>query len=122
MLRRLSPFIIAAVAAGCATAPSGVGGIATEAEEAEPIKQVSLAPQLARANSDSIEKLLGEPVFVRREGVREFRRYAYEDCIFFVMLEPDETGALTARHVELQSANADAASVYVKDCVAKASE
>ena len=122
MLRRVSPFIIVAMAAGCATAPSDVVSDGPAAPASAPIKQVDLASQIAGADAKKIEALLGEPAFVRREGAREFRRYAYEDCTVFVMMEPDEAGGLIADHVELQSANSDTASVYVKDCAAKAEE
>ncbi len=99
-MRMRAAFIALSVlaAAGCAT--SGTKEQPPPAAEKAPDKPAFRLVDIAGRDAKALDKLLGAPALTRKEGVGEFRRYAFESCALIVILYPDEKGALTAKTVE----------------------
>lgn len=80
----------------CATAG---GGAATKPQSFSG-KPAFVKGQFAGAAPAALDRLLGEPSLVRREGAGEFRRYAFKDCALIIILYPDEKGAVAVREID----------------------
>lgn len=63
-------------------------------------KPVFVKSQIDGAAPAALDRLLGEPTLIRREGEGEFRRYAFRDCALIVILYPDESGGVAVREID----------------------
>ena len=102
--------------------PGGSGGTPSETAKAPPsapprknapAKEASLdigPDRVLGLDRQAVEKLLGEPDFVRRENPMELWRYRHDGCavvLFLYAEEPAGRGPLRVRHIEAWAPGAE---------------
>lgn len=103
-------------AAACATAPSEKPAVATKPVAPPPPAYV--LDDILGAPAGEVDAFLGPPALVRREGEGEYRRYGLKTCTLIVILYPDQTGAVKARHVDTAALKSDQEKPDLETCLA----
>jgi hypothetical protein len=98
MLRAATIIFAIMLAAGCAT--TGEEPAVAAAREKPPAKPAFRQSDIAGKDAAALDRLLGAPALIRKEGAGEFRRYAFKSCSLIVILYPDDKGALAAQKVD----------------------
>ncbi|MGE0409043.1 MAG: hypothetical protein AB7P23_07250 [Amphiplicatus sp.] len=67
----------------------------------------------------ALDRRLGAPALVRREGAGEFRRYSLASCALIVILYPDEKGVQSAAHLDSAAMRSGEEKPDLNICLAK---
>lgn len=110
--------MIAAAAAGCATAVPAGADAPPAAAKKTPAGPRFLAADLKKMSAADLDRALGAPALTRVEGTGEFRRYMLAECALMVILYPDEKGERRVARLDAGALVSGAAAPDLDACLA----
>lgn len=119
-IARLCALSAAAILAGCASAgiKEGAAPPGASAAPKSPARPVFQQADILGLDADGLDRLFGAPSLARREGVGEFRRYAFARCELIVILYANEAGASAVRSLDAAARRSGEAKPDLDDCLA----